>query len=171
MIPSIPSKYDLTLALVISSLSIHLILILVLRLYPAWCNASTTDKYASWSSTYLPTKAILVTCFKFLILLTIFFHSVKSGSLVSIFNSLHTILLKLDDSSIKGASYKTSNVVFSITQSGLTSQNKATFLKMFSSVIFSSVLKMIILGEIPIPLNSLTECWTGFDLCSLDAFK
>ena len=44
--------------------STQLIFTLTLYLYPAWCNDSTTDIYASCNSVYLPTKLISISFFK-----------------------------------------------------------------------------------------------------------
>ena len=72
---------------------------------------------------------------------------------------------------MRGASYNTGMVRFSITQSGRTLQNRAIFEKMLGSVMGSSVRRTMISGLMPMLCSSFTECWVGLDLCSPELFR
>lgn len=65
-------SFKLTSSFSNDSESIQLIFTFVLYLYPACLSDSATDKYASCSSTYLPTSAISISLFK---LSTVFIKS------------------------------------------------------------------------------------------------
>ena len=101
---------------------------------------------------------------------TICSHSVRSGSGTSRCSSRQTTEEKFDFSSIKGASYRQGIVMFSMTQSGLTLQNIEIFWKMDGSS-GSSQRRTMMLGLMPMPSSSLTECCVGFDLCSSEPRK
>ena len=62
-------------------------------------------------------------------------------------------------------------VRFSMTQSGRTLQNMAIFWKMLKSSMGTSVRSTIMLGLMPMPCNSFTECWVGLLLCSPEPFR
>ena len=92
-------------------------------------------------------------------------HSVMSGAGASMCSSRQTISEKRFFSSMIGASYSTGMVMFSITQSGLTLQNREILRKMDSSS-GSSQRSTMMSGEMPMPCSSLTECCVGLVLCS-----
>ena len=97
---------------------------------------------------------------------TMSFHSPSSGSLVLSPSSRHTTLSSPWPASISGASYRQGRVTFSITQSGLTLQKFAILLKTPGSSMGSSQRNTIMLGEMPSPCSSFTECCVGLLLCS-----
>ena len=151
------------------SASTHFISIIALFSYPACDRASTTDKYASCSLVYFPTKAIFTVLSLFLTLSSILVQSLKSHLSYFKSSSLQTISHKFCSSNIIGTSYNTSIVLFSITQSGFTLQNNDIFFLITSSI-GASERVTIIFGIIPKPCNCLTECCVGFDLCSPELF-
>ena len=165
IIPSASLSISPVFSSVSFSLSIQLISISVSREYPACRRASATERYASCSFTYFPTRAILTLCRRFSIFLTSSCHSPRSGSGALIFSSRQTTPENPDFSSMSGAMYRFGSVRFSITQSGFTLQN-IDILRNIDSSRGSSHLRTIISGLIPIPCSSFTECWVGFDLCS-----
>ena len=117
---------------------------------------STTDKYESSNFIYFPTIAIftfftfssLYFLSTFLKCSIIFSHSSFLGSIFSNFKCLHMLVAKPSFSSISGTSYKFDAVIFAITFSGLTLQNKAILFLIFS-VIGNSVLHTNTSGLIP----------------------
>lgn len=74
-------------------------------------------------------KAMVTVFLRLRIFSTMRLHSVISGSFVLRFSSRQTTLEKLFFSNIIGASYSTGIVMFSITQSGFTLQNRAILLE------------------------------------------
>ena len=104
MIPSMPANAFSTPVSSTSSEFTQRILTLAPLWIPAWWRLSTIERYASWSSTYLPTIAISTFLDNALSLFTTSIQSVKSGLPHGIPSFLQTTSAMFCSSSIRGTS-------------------------------------------------------------------
>ena len=166
--PSTSENISSSVSLFTVSLSTHLMSTVAPSCHEACFNASITDKYASWSSMYFPTIAIVTLRLEEWILSIMLVHSERSTGRSGRPRIFTATLSSPSSWSISGASYRTGTVLFSITHSLLTLQKREIF-SFIDSSIGSSLLMTMTSGNIPVFINSFTECWAGFDLCSPEA--
>ena len=95
------------------------------------------------------------------------FHSVRSAAGTSRFSLSTTTSSSPFECSIRGHWYRLGMVRFSMTHSGLTLQ-KVLILRRMSLPTLPSARRMMMSGLMPMPCSSLTECWAGLDLYSLE---